>query len=127
MSEASSISRIMLGLVSASVLAAGVASANAQETGLDRGDSVVTGFSGIRPSDKPLPPGANPLDHFFIDLDGASAQIFSMSGLGGRPSGQLVTPAAKRQIKASEVGQVFAITLDDGLGNQRFSGPLVFR
>ena len=118
MSEASSISRVMLGLVSASVLAAGVATANAQETGLDRGDSVVTGFSGIRPSDKPLPPGANPLDHFFIDLDGASAQIFSMSGLGGRPSGQLVSPAAKRQIKASQVGQVFAITLDDGLGGK---------
>lgn len=117
MPETRAVSRIMVGLVSASFLAAGVASASAQEAVLDRGDSVVTGFSGIRPSDKPLPPGANPLDHFFIDLDGASAQILSMTGLGGRPAGQVVSPAAKRQIKASDVGQVFAITLDDGLGN----------
>ena len=78
MPEASAISRIMVGLMSASFLAAGVTSASAQQATLDRGDSVVTGFSGIRPSDKPLPPGANPLDHFFIDLDGASAQILSM-------------------------------------------------
>ncbi|MGI9477796.1 MAG: hypothetical protein ACR2PI_13930, partial [Hyphomicrobiaceae bacterium] len=117
MPEASAVSRLMVGLVSASVIAGGAASAGAQEAILDRGDSVVTGFSGIRPSEKPLPPGANPLDHFFIDLDGASAQILSMTGLGGRPSGQVVSPAAKRQIKAGDVGQVFAITLDDGLGN----------
>ena len=118
MSASKSFSRIAMGLVSASFLAAGVTSASAQETTLGRGDSVVTGFSGIRPSDQPIPPGDDPLDHFFIDLEGPSAQILSMSGLGGRPTGQLVSPAAKRQIKASEVGQVFAITLDDGLGNK---------
>ena len=118
MSAGNLFSRAVVGLLSASFLAASVTSASAQDTTLGRGDSVVTGFSGIRPSETPLPPGADPLDHFFIDLEGPSAQILSMTGLGGQPTGKLVSPAAKRQIKAKEVGQVFAITLDDGLGNK---------
>lgn len=90
--------------------------AQAQTAVLGRGDAVVTGFSGIKPADAPLPPGANPLDEFFIDLEGASAQIQSLATLGQPPLGQLVTAPSKLSIKARQVGQVFAIALDDGLG-----------
>jgi uncharacterized caspase-like protein len=90
--------------------------AHPQDTGLARGDAVVTGFSGIKPLDVPLPPGANPLDYFVIDLQGPSAEILSLSGLGNGPHGQLAPTPVKRQITAGQVGQVFAVTLDDGLG-----------
>jgi hypothetical protein len=76
----------------------------------------VTGFSGIKPLDIPLPAGADPLDYFFIDLQEPSAQILSLSAFGFGPHGQLAPAAVKRQIPASQVGQVFAVTLDDGLG-----------
>ncbi len=103
-------------LLAASLLANLPSSARAQDAGLARGDAVVTGFSGIKPLDVPLPPGANPLDYFFIDLQGPSAEILALSGLGAGPHGQLAPTPVKRQIKAGQVGQVFAVTLDDGAG-----------
>lgn len=87
----------------------------AQSAVLDRGDAVVTGFSGIKPSPAPLPEGASPLDEFFIDPDGASAQVQTFVAPGS-PQGQLISTPAKLQIKARQVGQVFAITVDDGRG-----------
>ncbi len=96
------------------LLLAGPAPANAQNAVLGRGDAVVTGFSGIRPADVTIPPGGNPLDEFFIDPDGASAQIQSLGALGQPPQGQVVTAPSKLHIKAQQVGQVFAIALDDG-------------
>ena len=89
---------------------------NAQDASLARGDAVVTGFSGIKPLETPVPTGADPLDYFFIDLQGASAEILSLSGLGAGPNGQLAPAPIKRQITAAQVGQVFGVTLDDGQG-----------
>jgi len=83
---------------------------------IDRGDAVVTGFPGIAPSAVPLAPGANPLDHFFINLEGPSAQVLSLRAFGAPPAGQVVSPGVKLQVKARQVGQVFAIALDDGRG-----------
>ncbi len=80
------------------------------------GDAVVTGFSGVKPSDAPVPPGSNPLDEFFIDVKGASAQILSLAAPGGPPSGQLIAAPPKLQIRAEQTGQVFAIGLDGGIG-----------
>lgn len=88
---------------------------------LGRGDAVVTGFSGIKPSNVPLKPGANPLDEFFFDLDGPSAQILSLAVPGGIPSGQLISTPAKLQLKASQIGQVFGAALDDGQGGKILS------
>lgn len=76
------------------------------------GDAVVTGFSGVKPGEAPLAPGANPLDEFFIDLDGPAAQILSLAAPGGAPEGQLIAAPPKLQVRAEQVGQVFAITLD---------------
>jgi len=109
-------SHIKLGVVLFALLAAGVANANAQEAMLARGDAVVTGYSGVKPLDTPVPNGANPLDYFVIDLNGPSAEILSLSSLGDGPHGQLVPAPVKRQITAGEVGQVFAVAIDDGLG-----------
>ena len=95
-----------------------VSQARAQDAVLARGDAIVTGFAGIKPADAPLKPGANPLDEFFIDLNGPSAQILSLAAPGGAPSGQLISAPAKLQIKASQVGQVFAAALDDGQGGK---------
>jgi hypothetical protein len=108
--------RFLCGMAALLLLLAGPAPANAQNAVLGRGDAVVTGFSGIRPADVTIPPGGNPLDEFFIDLDGASAQIQSLGALGQPPQGQLVIAPSKLHIKARQVGQVFAITLDDGQG-----------
>ena len=83
---------------------------------LAQGDAVVTGFSGIKPLRAPLPSGANPLDYFLIDLEGASAEILALSALGDGPHGQLAPTPIKWRITAGQVGQVFAVTLDDGLG-----------
>ena len=52
--------------------------AMAQEAKIAPGDAVVTGFSGIAPSGDPPPPAGSPLDTFFIDLDGPSAQVLSL-------------------------------------------------
>lgn len=102
---------------SLAALALGTGGALAQAAPvLDRGDAVVSGFPGIRPPLFPLVPGANPLDHFTIDVDGPAAQILSMRTLSGPPQGQLVHPAPKLKVKAGQVGQVFAIALDDGRG-----------
>ncbi len=93
-----------------------MSNANAQDGILGPGDAVVTGFSGIKPTGDPVPPGGSALDGFFIDLDGPSAQILSLNALSGTPQGQLLTTAPKFVLKARDVGQVFAITFDDGLG-----------
>jgi len=99
-------------------LIASLAPASAEDGVLARGDAVVTGFSGIRPADAPLKPGANPLDEFFIDLNGPAAQILSLAAPEGTPSGQLISAPAKLRIKASQIGQVFATALDDGQGGK---------
>ena len=83
---------------------------NAQDGGIfGRGDAVVTGFSGTK---HPIRRRQNPLDETFIDLDGASARIFRLEP-GAPASGQLITAPPVLQVKARDVGQVFAITLDD--------------
>ncbi len=85
---------------------------------MSAGDAVVTGFSGVKPSEQPVPPGGSPLDEFFIDMQGASAQILSLAAPGGAPQGQLIAAPPKLQIRADQVGQVFAIGLDDGMGGK---------
>ncbi len=82
---------------------------------IKRGDAVVTGFSGTK-TDKDVPKDVHPLDRTFIDLGGSSAQVFDLTVLGTAPRGQLSEVPSKLQIKASDTGQVFGVTLDDGQG-----------
>lgn len=77
-----------------------------------KGDAVVTGFSGSKTAAE-VPADVHPLDKTYIDLDGASAQVFDLSALGTAPRGQVSDVIAKLKIKAAETGQLFGVTLDD--------------
>ena len=79
---------------------------------LGAGDAVVTGFSGILPPPEGLPDGADPLEHTFIDPDGASMQVQRFLP-AGPPAGQLIDAPALVTAPARSVGQVFPVTLDD--------------
>src|SRR5262245_61551245 len=89
------------------VLAAFVTSvANAEDNALlARGEAVVTGFSGTKSA-----VAGNPVDETFIDFDGASARILKLEP-GSPPAGQLISAPSVLQVKARDVGQVFAIGL----------------
>jgi hypothetical protein len=78
---------------------------------LSPGDAVVTGFSGVVPPVAP-PPSGDPIDGTFIDPDGASMRIQRLQP-SGPPTGQVIASPTIFSAKAREVGQVFAITLDD--------------
>jgi len=101
-----------LGLLCLVLIAFATSQAKAQDNAiLARGDAVVTGFSGTKPAEPP-PAAGNPIDETFIDLDGASARIMRLAP-GAPPAGQLITAPTVLQVKARDVGQVFAIGLDD--------------
>jgi hypothetical protein len=78
------------------------------------GDAVVTGFSGARPLE---PPGTSPdpLDNLFIDTGGNAARVLRLAP-SGPPQAQLIPTAPVLEVKAGEVGQVFAITLAPAAG-----------
>ena len=79
---------------------------------LSPGDAVVTGFSGTLPPPDGLPDGADPLDYTFIDPEGAALQVQRFLP-AGPPAGQLIDAPALVTAPARDVGQVFAVTLDD--------------
>jgi hypothetical protein len=90
----------------------------AQETQIIHpGSMAVTGFSGtIIPNfDEGLPPGVDPVDETFIDLDRATLRVFDVNALGGPPSGQLVYTPQPFEVMAGQIGQVFGLAYDDGV------------
>lgn len=90
----------------------------AQETQIFHpGAMAVTGFSGtIIPNfDEGLPPGVDPVDETFIDLDRATLRVFDVNALGGPPSGQLVYTPQPFEVMAGQIGQVFGLAYDDGI------------
>ncbi|MGI9352684.1 MAG: hypothetical protein ACR2O3_14055 [Rhizobiaceae bacterium] len=74
---------------------------------LTSGDAVITGFSGTAPLS---PTDPTPI----INLDGPSAQVMSLAARPASPTGAVVTLPVYWQFTARQVGQVFAIALDDG-------------
>lgn len=103
-----------LGLLLVLVTALAASAANAQDNSIfTRGEAVVTGFSGTKAADPP-PASGDPIDETFIDLDGPSAQIFKLEP-GTPPMGELITAPGTLSLRARDIGQVFAIELDDGL------------
>ncbi len=91
--------------------------ASAQSSIYSPGDLIVTGFAGIKQV-QGLKPYPDPLDGFFIDPDGASMRIFSAGAMRTGPNGQLVPLKALFSLRAGDIGQVFAVALDDGNGGQ---------
>jgi hypothetical protein len=94
--------------------AAAAQPAGAQVPVIGKGDMAVTGFSGTGLPDGGVPPGIDPLDKTFIDLNGASLRVFDVARLGGAPAGQLVDARAKFSVIAGQIGQVFALAFDAG-------------
>ena len=89
------------------------AQAHAQDFGiLAPGEAVVTGFSGTISPGTPLPDDADPLDYTFIDPDGPSLVIRNLLP-DGPPTGQLIDSPELFTASAADVGQVFAIALDN--------------
>jgi hypothetical protein len=76
------------------------------------GDAAVTGFSGAVPPAR-IAPGSNPAEATFIDLGGSSLRIVDLRHMGGVPSAQLVAAPKPMSFSAAQIGQVFAVAIDD--------------
>ncbi len=94
---------VALILLLTSVIPGARAQENASPSGslLANDDGVVTGFSGT----------VERAGKAFIDTKGASVRIFAL-GRSGPLDGNLHQPPVKREIPASQVGQVFGIAID---------------
>ncbi len=76
------------------------------------GNAVVTGFSGVvQPAQ--VASGVDPADLTFIDLDGPSARIVDLQRMDGPPQAQLVDAPKPFTFTAAQIGQVFAVALDN--------------
>src|SRR5207302_680780 len=99
--------------LSAVLLAAtfGVASAQDARGILAPGNAVVTGFSGTQAP--PPAPNTDPADLTEIDLAGPSVRIIDLQTMGAPPQAQLVQAPKPFTATAAQLGQVFAVALDD--------------
>lgn len=81
------------------------------------GHMAVTGFSGtaIPGIDLGLPPGVDPVDETFIDVDQPTLRVFDASYFGEPPSGQLSYLPVVFEAAAGQIGQVFGLAFDDGV------------
>jgi hypothetical protein len=92
--------------------------AHAQETRIVQpGSMAVTGFSGtvIPGIEDGLPPGVDPVNETFIDVERATLRVFDVSALGGPAAGQLVSTPPPFEVQAGMIGQVFGVKYDDGV------------
>jgi hypothetical protein len=99
--------------LSAMLLAAtfGVASAQDARGILAPGNAAVTGFSGTK---APQPaPNTDPADLTEIDLTGPSVRIIDLQTMGAPPQAQLVQAPKPFTATAAQLGQVFAVAIDD--------------
>ena len=92
--------------------AAALLAAPARSDVLKTNDAIVTGFAGAKAADV-TPAEGDPFGEDFIDLDGASMEIHRLEP-GGPPKAQLIPAPVVFKAKARDIGQVFAIGLDDG-------------
>lgn len=78
------------------------------------GNAAVTGFAGAVPPVQ-IAPGVDPADRTFIDPNGASLRIIDLQQMKGLPQAQLVGASKLYSWFASQIGQVFAVALDDAV------------
>ena len=96
----------------ASVTTIDAASAQGANGILAPGNAVVTGFSGVKAPAAP-PAGTDPADLMEIDLSGPSARIVDLQSPGAPPQAQVINAPKPFTATAAQIGQVFAVTLDD--------------
>src|SRR5262245_3604459 len=78
------------------------------------GATAVSGLSGTVLAGESLSPGVHPINKTVIDVAGASLRIFDLAAIGAPPAGQVVIPSVKLELKAKDIGQVFALAFDEG-------------
>jgi hypothetical protein len=76
------------------------------------GDAAVTSFSGAMPPPM-IAPGQDPTQHTVIDPNGASLRVIQLQTPGGAPQGQVAQAPKGLTISAAQIGQAFAVTLDN--------------
>ena len=76
------------------------------------GEAAVTGFAGAPPPPQ-IAPGDDPAALTFIDPKGPSLRIIDLRHMDGPAAAQLVGAPKPFTVPASEIGQVFGVTLDD--------------
>src|SRR5260221_8301992 len=106
----------LLGLAAAN---SGAALAQGGGAILIDGNAVVTGFSGTQPP-LPFPPSA--ADQATIDLNGPSARVMDLQSPGAPPQAQLLTAPKPFTVVAAQVGQVFAVALDNATPSNIYLG-----
>ena len=106
--------RILAAAVMVLLGAADIAFAQGAVSGaiLTNGDAVVTGFSGAQPPNA-IAPGTDPADKTYIDLNGPAARVIDLQAPGAPPQAQLVAAPKPFTATASQIGQVFAVALDN--------------
>src|SRR6516225_885207 len=68
------------------------------------GNAVVTGFAGAL-SPIQIPPGVDPGEQTFIDLNGPSLRVIDLQRMGGPPNAQLVGAKKPFTSTAAQIGQ----------------------
>jgi hypothetical protein len=76
------------------------------------GDAAVTGFSGALPPEA-IAPGSDPADRTVIDPQGPSLRVIDLANMNGPAQAQLVQAPKPFTATAAQIGQVFAVALDD--------------
>ena len=107
----------LIGLSSLLLLHPGTSQAQQRDRapGLNLGDAVVTGFSGVIAPDlaQPRPANKSAIDLTFINRDGPSARIVRIGRPGYVWDGRVFQAPKTFDVLAKDVGQVFGIALDD--------------
>ena len=78
------------------------------------GDIAVTGFAGVKLQSESLPPGVDPVSKTVLDPDGVTLRIFDAATFGAPQTGQVLSPQTKLELKARDIGHVFALAFDGG-------------
>ena len=76
------------------------------------GSAAVTGFPGVLLPNQ-IAPGTDPADQTFIDLSGPSLRVVDLRAMPGPPTAQLVAALKPYTATAAQIGQTFAVTLDN--------------
>jgi hypothetical protein len=87
---------------------------------IEKGDAVVTGFSGS--VQWPNPKGTKKVDFEVINNQGMSLQVFNLTQMFGSDTARLVKAPQNFAVSAGKIGQVFGVALDDGVdakGNKK--------
>jgi len=92
----------------AALLGAADASAQNGPAILIDGNAVVTGFSGATNAG-----GTAPTDRAAIDLNGPATRIVDLQSPGAPPAAQLLAAPKPFTVTAGQIGQVFAVALDN--------------